>query len=258
MSRMVTGGVVVLAVVVAGALWEAFDARPDPGGGERPAVAAQPLEEPLRAALAVRTLPPADLEARRKGRWEDVTYLPERGVRGLWADHGLTPGLLEALTGEPAYLSGPHGAEFVFTDHRAFGHYNPAFVRRLMALLEVVEAHPPLRHMAQEIHALRLRDMAHAYRHMHDVVSAPANAALVAETIAEYQRRMTAGALGPDRFGTFPYDVQLALADGVEARGLDFYEAVTAAGFWLRRRMDGTEPLFRDLLDRAILVLEAE
>lgn len=177
-----------------------------------------------------------------------ITWLPDRGLRGLFIDFRLTPGLIESLVGEKMYVKGPHGDAFQFNDRHAFGHYNPAFVRKLIALQDRIAENPELFVMANQFFQIRLFDMLTAYLHVETIVNAPENAQLIEETIALYEQHMQDGSLDNRKFGRFPYDVQYHLTAKLEQQGYDPYEAITAAGFWIRRRMDGTAPLFKQLL----------
>lgn len=201
----------------------------------------------LREALAFLELPPRDKNLHRADN-PVPSWLPERGLRGLYADYGITPAFLEAVTGAPPFLSGPHGAEMDFRNARDFGRYNPAFVRRLIALAETLSGNSTARALARDFYAGRLAGMAGAYIEAKAIVDAPENAETIREVIAEYEYRMQAGTLEPGGFGNFPYDAQLALLSTAGKTQADFYELVTAIGFWIRRRMDGTEPLFHDLM----------
>ncbi|NEO99936.1 MAG: hypothetical protein F6K58_14895 [Symploca sp. SIO2E9] len=48
------------------------------------------------------------------------------------------------------------------------------------------------------------------------------------------------------------------LADGLGAQGYDWYAANSAAGFWLRRKIDGTEGEFFLLLEKLIKTYDSD
>jgi hypothetical protein len=211
----------------------------------------------LREALAFLALPASEKDLHRAEN-PVPTWLPERGWRGLYADYGITPVFLEAVTGEPPFLSGPHGAEMDFRNAGDFGHYNPAFVRRLIGLAETLNGNSTVRALARDFYAGRLAGMAGAYIEAKAIVDAPENAGAIREVMAEYEYRIEAGMLEPGGFGNFPYDAQFEMLHAAGESEADFYELITAIGFWIRRRMDGTEPLFHELMQKSFGIVAVD
>jgi hypothetical protein len=211
----------------------------------------------LREALAFLALPPREKTLHRAEN-PVPTWLPERGLRGLYVDYGITPALLEAVTGVPPYLSGPHGAEMDFKNVRDFGRYNPAFVRRLITLAETLSGNSTARALARDFYAGRLAGMTGAYIEAKAIVDAPENAEMILEVMAEYEIQIEAGTLEPGGFGNFPYDAQFEMQHAAGESDADFYELITGIGFWIRRRMDGTEPLFHELMQKSFEIVAVD
>ncbi|WP_028466764.1 hypothetical protein [Nisaea denitrificans] len=211
----------------------------------------------LREALTFLVLPPREKILHREEN-PVPTWLPERGWRGLYADYGITPAFLETVTGETVFLTGPHGAAMDFKSTRDFGRYNPDFLLRLIALAETLSGNSTARALARDFYAARLTGMAAAYGKAKAIVDAPENAQTIREVIAEYEYRIEAGTLEPGGFGNFPYDAQLELLHAAGETDADFYELVTAVGFWIRRRMDGSEPLFHELMLKSFVIVSVD
>ena len=94
------------------------------------------------------------------------TWLPERGLRGLYAKVRKKAGLavLENLSGVKVFLKGPHQKGKLKLDAKAdFGRYNPAFVRWLATHGIPGRQDPILRRQLQPVYDKHLRRTARGF-----------------------------------------------------------------------------------------------
>jgi hypothetical protein len=170
---------------------------------------------------------------------------------------------LERWSGKRIFDSGPHSAGPNFASYR-FGYYNPDFVRWAADNLVPGGSDEALRRATQATYDRHLRDIARSYYVAYHQVAASQgdfdaqqshSGGAVERIAAEYMRQIREA--GPDStevgFGTGPgWYVQWALDSIPTARnwlskleGFDYsYILPVARGFWLRRRLDGTDDEF--------------
>jgi Novel STAND NTPase 1 len=173
-----------------------------------------------------------------------------RGVRGLikHVDSIINLQKLQFLAPADIFVSGPHRTEF---DWQAadFGHYNTAFVNWVAENLIPGADDQALRSATQSIYDIQLSTLARAYCHAYQAMQ---NDRELVETIkVDYLRRLEAG----DTDGFFLGGYFYGYSGAVELQHLGLFGpyAHVAAGFWLRREIDGTADEFirivRKLLD---------
>lgn len=222
-------------------------------------------------------------EGTSEGRVSDAcdvsfgTYFASFGVRGLaCAANTVEPlGAVVAAAPMPVFVSGPHapGPDGLGLDlgSRAFGHYDPAFVRWAVATAIPGEGNPALRVATQPVYDQKLRRLARVYWLV--------RAGLVAEgypartpvgPAKDYVRYLRGGPLGAGASEYAPGFSMVAFSDrsaavpaalSIARDDLDWYsalyEANAATGFWLRRAEDGTEATFQDGLRRLLATYDA-
>ncbi len=225
----------------------------------------------------------SDTERTGEGRMSDAcdvpfgTYFTSFGVRGLaCATNAAEPlGAVVAAAPMPVFASGPHapGPDGLGLDlgSRAFGPYDPAFVRWAVATAIPGEGSLALRAATQPVYDQKLRRLARVYWLV--------RAGLVAEgypartpigPAKDYVRYLRGGPVGAGASEVAPGFSMVAFSDRSEvvpaALGIArddlgwysaLYEANTATGFWLRRAEDGTEATFQDGLRRLLATYDA-
>ncbi|MCO6474973.1 MAG: N-acetylmuramoyl-L-alanine amidase [Phaeodactylibacter sp.] len=172
------------------------------------------------------------------------TIIPEVGVRGRYAilKPLLNPAILEKIFGEKVFRSGPHrGAELNYRSDESFGRYNPAFLRKLYSTLSTLSRSELITGQVQGLYDREFRKVLRTFYQAYEV------GANREDIQKEYLSRMENPAQGLTRGGSMNF---------FEEQFSDFStnppyydpEAVMAAGFWLRRSIDGTADEFYQLL----------
>ena len=183
---------------------------------------------------------PKDFEDYEKA----YTFLPELGVRGKYYLNKKIINLISIakVVGEPVFLSGPHQKQMIF-DSGDFGRYNPKFLKKLNILLTVLLADKKFRESSAFFYEIELKKylqtMMHAYEHVIE------NDEVKIDAIEHYKMHLkddasNAGYLMKAHFSEF--------IDHFVIAGYDWHELSSAAVFWVRRAMDGTDKEFYDLM----------
>lgn len=191
------------------------------------------------------------------------TWFTAFGVRGLacLADHAAPAPLLAGTPAAP-FTRGPHGVSegtvrLELERARDFGHYDPAFVRWLAAEAipegRMVTATQPVyeRHAARlaRVYWLTRQDLARAgYPASTPAGPLKAYASFLEGQPAPRDVLTPDGGFSPTAFSDRSARLLPAIGLPLENEWFALYEANTAYGFWLRRRADGTEALWRDAL----------
>lgn len=204
------------------------------------------------------------------------TWFADFGVRGLacTAAQVVPPTTLLGLAPTQPFDSGPHmassdGLDLDLTSDRAFGHYDPAFVR--WAWSAAVPDGAAERALIRPIYRRHVARLARIYWLTHeDLVAGGFPEATPAGPLADYARFLDGGPVPAgaeayesagfsvfaftDRSETLLGEIDMTVGNEWELK----YEANTAYGFWLRRRADGTHGDFRDGLRDLLSALDAE
>lgn len=173
------------------------------------------------------------------------TWLPDRGLRGLYAKvrHKTGIAVLEELSGEKVFLKGPHPKGGLNLDANAdFGRYNPAFVRWLAAHGVPGRRDPVLRQKLQPVYDQHLRRTARGFFTTHQ--SQQAQPGRMEKIQAQYLKLLKArrGA------GYYLQESFRPDADRLKQAGHDWFEVTVSHGFWVRRTIDGTADEFHTAL----------
>jgi hypothetical protein len=167
---------------------------------------------------------------------------PNRDVDGTWLNVGIRYNyfilkkyvdikLLEKVAGVSIYTKGPHKDGINFNSAEEFGHYNPEFLKKVKNALLAAMKREAFNKLAQKIYDTDLKNMARTYHRAYGYTT----------TLDGY------------KFGK-PYDAEefRTYADEEEKGGYDWYESVTAPGFWSRRVSDKTDKAFLEILEIVI------
>lgn len=210
-----------------------------------------------------------------------TTYLYDRGLRSLYSAlelNNLTLSTLKTLSGEPVFMKGPHlGAQLNLNEHYSFGHYNPAFLDWLSSQLEALKAHPELvqdlkplydQHLASIVRTFYFSGQKVAYKVERERIikvyqnyildRLGSNGYVMDNPYYQIWPKGTKGNLRSTSPGDFIQEVFRQDAGFMEREGHDWYETVVAHGFWIRRYMDQTHPLFIELLQQLLTLFDPD
>lgn len=198
-------------------------------------------------------------------------YEPNRDRDGTWLDVGLRAKyamlkqytslpMLEKAFGKPVFSSGPHKGDMNFNDAHNFGHYNSKFISQLRTSMKSALSNPVLRKAIKQIYTKDLESMARTYHEAYRYV----NDGNVIDFQKEYKKIINSNSSDGSMQEFFrDYADNGYYADAAEAAeaqrtnpNRDWYEAVTAPAFWVRRSLDGTDKQLFSLLDMVIKEME--
>ena len=201
-----------------------------------------------------------------------ATWVADFGVRGLAcaAAQVITPASLIERAGFAPFESGPHtaSAEQVWLDlgaARAFGRYDPVFVRWLIENGIPDSDNAVARTLIQPVYDRRVRRLARIYWLTHaDLEAKGFPESLPVGPLADYAAFLD-GTTPPEEKLSFSVFAFTDLSETLLPRiGVSIsnewtakYEANTAYGFWLRRYADGTLGLWHDGLRRLLQTYDA-
>lgn len=204
------------------------------------------------------------------------TWFTDFGVRGLScvAANAIDPGIWVRWV-DGAFESGPHFADgesfrLDLTNERDFGHYNEDFVDWFIDNGIVGERRPVMRVLTQPIYNDHIRRLARIYWITHQDMEADGfPRSMPAGILSDYADFLEGGPTpdGAEAYeGGFSVFAFTELSEGLLPRiGLRLtndweakYEANTAFGFWLRRRVDGTHEMWCDGLERLLETYDGE
>ena len=182
------------------------------------------------------------------------TWLPERGLRGLYAkaQFALNLSQLEKVSGHTIYLSGPHKKGQLDLKSRSnFGHYNPKFLQWAAANgipgLKDVKLRKELQPVYEKFLKSRARSFYAAQKNLQ------AQPKRMQQALDKYSDLMAA-----EKPAFAMQDFFRPDADQLEKAGLDWYEANVAHVFWLRRSLDGSAKDCHKLLHALLQTHDAQ
>ena len=145
----------------------------------------------------------------------------------------------------PVFVSGPHtdSPEFEVLDD--WGHHNPDFVANVLDTAMALADDPARIARTQDAFDNQLRGQATTYLLVYDAIHHDPE---WFEGFANSYRQ----AIGTYDTTAVYYDELDPMNNGLEARGMSWYEANTAAYFWVRRELDGTASLWRAVLQAVL------
>ena len=173
------------------------------------------------------------------------TWLPDRGLRGLYAkaQFALNLAQLQQLSGQKKIGSGPHqNGKLNLKSANDFGHYNPAFIKWITANGIPGQKNRKLRKELQPVYDKYLRRIARGFFVAHQNLKAQPRR--LQQVQAQYLELLDA----QKDAGEFLQESFRPDTDHLEKAGHDWYEVNVAHGFWVRRTIDGTADEFHTLL----------
>ena len=213
-------------------------------------------DKPPKEIVALwRALPQLARDTPRKAYQDLGTWLPNRGLRGLYAKAQFAMNLaqLQKLSGHRIFGVGPHqNGKLNLKSANEFGHYNPAFIKWVTANGIPGGKNPKLRMELQPVYDKHLRRTARGFFVAHqNLMSQPARLKRVQ---ARYLDLLDA----ENNAGDFLQESFRPDTDRLEKAGHDWYEVNVAHGFWVRRNIDGTADEFHALLTTLLRTHDAD
>jgi hypothetical protein len=156
------------------------------------------------------------------------------------------------MAGMDPFVSGPHGnRQLNLNSRNSFGHYNPEFVQWMNDHLIPAVGDENFRWISDPLYQRYLKRTARTYYLMAKDLFA--NQVLLEAQAVKYRRIIAGPGL---EFVSFPEIIGIFKQEYID-RYLDgdyyYYNVVDAsAGFWLRRYIDGTWPLFQEGLSKLL------
>lgn len=177
------------------------------------------------------------------------------GLRGLIA-HGdgiINLDKIRYLAPVKIFNSGPHKSEFDWHSNE-FAHYNPEFVKWVSDYLIPGAEDETFRMATQPIYDKHLAVLARAYCRSYEALQL--DPSFIEEQKAAYLEHVKSET-GGNFFNSGPYSEYFSAMENLE-RGVFPYYASVAAGFWIRREIDGTADDFIIALRKLIKTYDAE
>ncbi|MFT4626284.1 MAG: hypothetical protein ACI8PZ_004961 [Myxococcota bacterium] len=228
-----------------------------------PAGQSSPAAAPTRsvAETAVRTLW-THLPATTNHCEGTFDYFPRGGLRILWchAREDLSLAQVAVLAGTPVWVSGPHQRRkgLDLENLRAFGHYDPAFVRTLPSFALPGATDDAFRIASQPTYDKVLKERARLAWRVHAKLMS--NPECAERERAAYQADMRSSTPTQgyyERWYGF-LDPAFCTGEGHGAAGMDGNVTKTLTAWWLRRTMDGTASAWHDALRALLAAYDAE
>ena len=173
------------------------------------------------------------------------TWLPDRGLRGLYAkaQFALNLAQLQKLSGHKIFGAGPHAnGKLDLKSPDDFGRYNPAFLKWAATHGIPGRTDAKLRKELQPVYDKFLRRTARGFFVAHRNLMA--NPTRLKKVQAEYLERLD----GQKDASDFLQESFRPDTDRLDKAGHDWYEVNVAHGFWVRRTIDSTADEFHSLL----------
>ena len=213
-------------------------------------------DKPPKEIVALwRALPQLARDTPQKAYQDLGTWLPNRGLRGLYAKAQFAMNLaqLQKLSGHRIFGVGPHqNGKLNLKSANEFGHYNPAFIKWVTANGIPGGKNPKLRMELQPVYDKHLRRTARGFFVAHqNLMSQPARLKRVQ---ARYLDLLDA----ENNAGDFLQESFRPDTNRLEKAGHDWYEVNVAHGFWVRRNIDGTADEFHALLTTLLRTHDAD
>ena len=185
--------------------------------------------------------------------WEGCkSNFPKVGFRGRYAaaKRLVSLNLLERITGEPVFLSGPHGRDLELMSNTSFGYYNPKFLNKLLEAIREVASNQELKKQLQPFYDQQLKNYLRVYAQAYKPFAGNR------ELAEKYKRYVESG-----KTGASYYPLQNELGPFVKemaSKGYDASEAYAVPSFWVRRTIDGTEDQFAKILFTLMRLFDPE
>ncbi len=214
-----------------------------------------PKNSPEEVVTLWRALPKLAKEIPDRDYRDLPTWLPNRGLRGLYGKARVVMNLaqLETISGHKIFRAGPHrDGKLDLKAKTDFGHYNPAFLKWAQQHAIPGRHNARLRKELQPVYdQLMQRTARHFYRTHKLLQSVPERAAKARDG---YTEQLAA----EGNAGFWLQEFFFADAAKADRAGHDWAETNVSLGFWVRRDLDGTSKEFHRLLTVLLETHDAE
>jgi len=205
------------------------------------------------------------------GAWDakTSTFDVDKSKHGTWLNFGLrfhyaalkdlvTIENLEKAAGVKIFKSGPHGSDLNFKSAGNFGHYNDAFIKNIAKTFKRAATNQAFNKLGQATYNSQMKNLAQVYyktyKHLKSGADYSPNYAhtkgkrvSLDEIKNMYLAKMKEGEEG--RSGNYLQSAFHGLAEKIGGDSDNWYLSNVAAGFWVRRMIDGTDDEFISLLE---------
>lgn len=187
------------------------------------------------------------------------SWLLESGIRARYAmmKQNMSLSIIQGIIGEQAFVSGPHQSEINFKSKTTFGHYNPVFLNKLGAHLELLYQDEAFVRSAQSFYDREFKGYFRVYYLSYA-------AAVQDDKVRTRYLELIENAAELDPYdyrndpSIFLQEAFRGFAEGVENQGYNVYEGFVCPGFWVRRSIDGTADEFYSLLLSAMKTFDSD
>jgi hypothetical protein len=177
---------------------------------------------------------------------EMPTYLPDEGLRPLyyWAAkaNGVTLSMVGGLFETTVFIDGPHGEDPDYSATDRAGAYNPEFVSRAVEAVRALAGDSARVERTRGAFERQLQRQVVTYWLVYQAIHR--DPAWYGQFKSKY-----AASMGTPNSTFVGYDDLNVMNEAFDAIGLSWYEADTAAYFWVRRDLDGTAELWREAIE---------
>jgi hypothetical protein len=176
-----------------------------------------------------------------------TSYLDDVGVRIRYMRAKPELGLfvVESIVGKKAFVKGPHTRGVNCSSDSSFGHYDPAFINRLQEVLKLTFNSKVFVDRFQPFYDQELKQYLRTYYLSYQTGT-------TSEAIREGYLIQLDSSTRDENPSWYLQESFRTHANEMEAKGYDWYESNTCAGFWVRRSIDGTADEFYGLLKLAM------
>ncbi len=211
-------------------------------------------QSPKEVVALWRQLPQLAKDTPNKAYRDLDTWLPNRGLRGLYAkaQFALNVAQLEKLSDHKIFRAGPHrNGKLDLNAEGDFGHYNPAFLKWALQNGIPGRHDAKLRKELQLVYEKFLKRTARHYFRTHKLLQTmPARAAKARDGYAVM--------LAAERdAGEWLQEFFRPESDQADKAGEDWFETNVSLGFWVRRDLDGSSKEFQALLSALLQTHDA-
>ena len=179
----------------------------------------------------------------------------EIGVRGKYKifSRYLSKEILENIIGEKIFLRGPHLNDMNFDSYDKFGNYNPIFLNKLYKKIKRLISNDAFFKSTQDLYNEKFKNTLRVYflsltmlensnyktyvEEYSDIISKPPSNYVVSSYFDENFR---------------------SFAESIKNEGYNFSEGLTFPGFWIRRKIDGTDEEFFELMNLLLNKYDSE
>ena len=165
------------------------------------------------------------------------------------------------IIGEKIFLSGPHLNDMNFDSYDKFGYYNPIFLKKLHKKIKLLISNDAFIKSTQDIYNEKFKNTLRVY--------------FLSLNMLDHINYKTFGKYDWDRYVEEYLDVISkppsnymvsnyfdenfrSFAESIKNEGYNFSEGLTFPGFWIRRKIDGTDEEFFELINLILNKYDSE